>query len=501
MKKILLSSGLLLAIAVIVVGANTPKANADDTAQTTASVTVSSSCMLNATVEEPHEAEIVASTYKANIGKTILKSTCNDVNGYSIYAIGYTNTEWGRNDMLGTNTGRTIPTGTTTGSNSTDASSWSMKLTAVNGTYTPTVVNGFNNYKEIPDEYTKVASLNKATGIGNDSSDLETTYAVFAAGTQAPDTYVGKVKYTLVHSATSSETPCAGTYKIVYDANGGTGNMDYQTSCADVPIGLLPSGFATPSTDKQFALWNTESDGSGYSYVAGQKVTNLSIVGETITLYAIWAPKYMQDLTTPVCKAVANDAPYRLYDRRDGSDYSVRYIAGACWMTQNLRISGTINQQYSNFSTYENFNPCAEDLSVGNSTVLPRCHVSENELHGVYYNYPAVTAGTILDSNSTAEATEDICPKGWKLPSRTGSTASVSSLVGLDAAIFQAVASGYYSSSGYGGISNGNGYWWSSTAEYALVRWAIGYSSGKLLYESDGQRSTGMSIRCVLKNS
>lgn len=500
MKRLLcLTGGLVITVATVIIGANMPKASADDatTKTTTASVTVTSSCMLEATEDEAHVANIVASTYRDEIGKTTLKSTCNDINGYSLYAIGYTNTEWGRNDMLGSNTGRTISTGTAT---SGDTSAWAMKLTAVEGAHKPTVLNGFNVYANVPNEYTKVASYNNTTGDGSEPSKLETTYAVYVTGNQAPDTYIGKVKYTLVHSANSTETPCAGTYNIVYNANGGTGKMDFQTSCADVPIGLLPNGFLSPEQDKQFAVWNTEPDGSGHSYLAGQSVANLSVIGETVTLYALWAPKFMQDLTPSVCKAIANDFGYRLYDRRDGSDYTVRYFKGACWMTQNLRLAGTVNSQYSNFSTYENFNPCAEDLTLGNSSQIARCHVSNNELDGVYYNFPAASAGTVTQSNYSQNATEDICPKGWRLPNITNDASvpgSVDSLLTADAAIFSPVQAGSYNN---GSIGYGSGYWWQSSYTNSR-RYVIWYSSGNSLSTNGTfMLHSGVSIRCVRAN-
>ena len=455
----------------------TSRAKAADTVSSNTSVTVSSSCQLDSVVDIAHEAEVTASTYLPDIGKTTITATCNDVNGFDVYAVGYTNTEYGRNDMLGAATGRTIDTGTAT---SGGTSNWAMKLASVAGTVSPTITTGYNAYHAIPDDYTKVATYSGSTAAVATGSQFETTYAVFAASTQAPDTYNGRVKYTLVHPSDAAIAPCVHNYTIIYNSNGGSGNMDTQTACVDKAIGLLPNGFTAPvpSADNQFVVWNTEPDGSGYTYHSGQSVTNLASGNESVTLYAMWAPKYMQDFTTSICQIVASQEPFKVYDRRDGSDYTVRYIKDACWMTQNLRITGTVSKQLSNFSTYDNVDVCTNDLTAGNSDLEPRCHDSGNASNGVWYNFTAATANTITGSPGTV-ATEDICPAGWHLPNYN----EIGTLTGnaLVSAAFTPVIGGYY---GGGTINNpGTGYWWSTQiycAGTCPYRWYLSYSGGNL---------------------
>ena len=187
-------------------------------------------------------------------------------------------------------------------------------------------------------------------------------------------------------------------------------------------------------------------------------------------------------------------------DKRDGNDYDVRYLEGACWMTQNLRIVDEINAQYSNFSTYQNVDPCeGGDLTNGDTYDVPRCMDSGNVLNGVWYNYAAASAKTILTNNNTNEATEDICPAGWHLPNRdtTKPAGSVNSLVGISSVgvtAFQPVTGGYYS----GGSINdpGGGYWWSSTASLIGSRYRLYYNGSSLVVNGNG-RGYGMYIRCV----
>ena len=405
--------GILGCLAVAVFAS--ARANADERVTSEASVTVISTCRLGAVVDTSHQTDIMAGTYQDDIGKTTISAQCNDVNGFDVYAVGYTNTEFGRNDMLGAATGRTIDTGTAT---SGGTSNWAMKLSAVSSTVAPTITTGYDNYHGVPDDYVKVATYSSSTTLVDAGSQFETTYAMYASNGQAPDTYNGKVKYTLVHPSDATSAPCGMTYTIIYNSNGGSGNMDSQTGCVDKAIGLLPSGFTplAPVADNQFAVWNTEPDGSGYSYYPRQSVTNLASAGESVTLYAQWAPKYMQDLTVPMCNLVASERPYVVYDRRDGSDYTVRYIAGACWMTQNLRIAGTINQEFSDFARVQNFDPCVGDLTSGNDRTEPRCHDSGNSTNGFWYNFAAASAGEITGLGNWNSATESICPKNWSLP-------------------------------------------------------------------------------------
>ena len=495
MWGVALSSVAVVAVAGAVMSA--VKVVADSPQSTQAAVTVTSSCQLAQHVDTAHEAEVVASTYRNNIGKTTFTATCNDANGYDIYAAGYTNTEFGRNDMLGQNSGWTIVTGTAT---SGDTSNWAMKLTAVEGEVAPDITTDYDDYHAVPDDYVKVASYVGSTMEEPTGSQFESTYAAYVSSTQAADTYLGKVRYTLVHPSDASSAPCTATYTIAYNSNNGSGSMDSQTACVDKQIAIQPNGFTPPSDEWQFGAWNTEPDGSGYTYYGGQRVANLASSGGTATLYAVWAPHYIQDLTRQTCSIVANERGLTVVDKRDGNDYDVRYLEGACWMTQNLRIMDEISAQNSNFHTYSNVDVCeGGDLTNGNTYDVPRCMDSGNVLNGVWYNYAAASAKTILTSSNSNEATEDICPAGWHLPNydTTKPAGSVNSLAGISSVgvtAFQPVTGGYYNG---GSLNNtGNGYWWSSTANNTNNRYNLNYN-GSSLNTNNNNRNNGMYVRCV----
>lgn len=89
-------------------------ASADDSAISNVSVNVPVACTMTGTGMNSHNATIPNGTYQANIGTTTMKAVCNDSNGFAIYAIGYTDNEYGKtvltNSTLGTSSD--IATGT-----------------------------------------------------------------------------------------------------------------------------------------------------------------------------------------------------------------------------------------------------------------------------------------------------------------------------------------------------------------------------------------------------
>ncbi len=62
-------------------------------------ITVPVSCTLSGT-NLLHTDNIQNGQYKNNIGSANIKATCNDVSGFAVYAIGYTNEVDGNNKMI-----------------------------------------------------------------------------------------------------------------------------------------------------------------------------------------------------------------------------------------------------------------------------------------------------------------------------------------------------------------------------------------------------------------
>ena len=273
------------------------------------SLAIPVSCSMSSTINSgnEHTDSVMPGTYTKDIGTTNIKVICNDFSGFSIYAIGYTNNTEGNNTMLGTNTNQTIITGTNTSGN---VSNWAMRLIKVeNGaggdiTYNPgnlSILNDYNAYHAVPDTLTKVAEYKATTGSSTTDqtlgSNIQTTYAAFISGAQAPDTYVGKVKYILIHPATL----IAGNYSIAYYAAGGSGTMSAETNIKNYePHTLATNTFTAPAGGYTFKEWCTAQDSNatpsspqttcdGISYANGAIIpVGSEAVGSILNLYAVW---------------------------------------------------------------------------------------------------------------------------------------------------------------------------------------------------------------------
>ena len=285
---------------------------------------------------------------------------------------------------------------------------------------------------------------------------------------------------------------------VAFNGNGATsGSM----SSIKIPAGgsqALPSNTFARS-GYMFNGWNTASNGSGTSYADGANYTApAESAGQTITLYAQWAGNllddvtYMQDLTATQCSGSSDGAMATLRDRRDNNSYTIAKINGNCWMTQNLRLAGgtTLTSTYSNVSS--SYTIPTTDLTTGdNSYRQGEIHNSGNTTNGYWYNFCAASAGTNC-STSISGATYDICPKGWRLPTKT----EFDGIAGTSyISAFSPIYGGYYIS---GSLDNSSthGYWWSSTAYNGYAQYFLYYSSGSL-NTSAHDNSFGSYVRCI----
>ena len=398
-----------------------------ETSSVLASVTVPDVCTLrkdNSSTE--HTATSKANAYISDIGETTINISCNDTNGFSIYAVGYSNDTVGNTNLIGETTSSTIPTGTSTDKS---VSNWAMKLTAVSGTFTPTILNDFDSYHEVPSTATKVATRTGSIDLSA-NAQIKTTYAVALSAAQTKDTYTGKVKYTVVHPNYAK---------------------------AD---GTLP---------------------------------------------------YIQDFTLADCQAQASSSDFTIYDERDGNAYTVRYIANACWMTQNLRYLGdtgssagtmTIGNGNSNVanksialysldsSNAGNFGDYSSHCDSTNGYNYACVYDSGSTSTGVWYNYYIASGGTISTNSNTTEATSDICPAGWHLPSYE----NINSVESQISAFSPSTGGWYYN----GSLSDiANGYWWSTGVRNGTNRYNLYYANNSLNLNGSNERYRGYFIRCV----
>ena len=163
------------------------------------------SCTLSSTGTGTHVAQINNGSYNSAIGVTTIDTYCNDKNGFAIYAVGYTDDIYGKNVMTNETlgSGHDIATGTGT---SGGTSQWAMKLaTDPNASYPMELQNSFGSFQAVPSTYTLVAKRTSGTDIGAAAtgSVFTTTYQAYVSPTQASGTYIGQVRYTLVHPSSA----------------------------------------------------------------------------------------------------------------------------------------------------------------------------------------------------------------------------------------------------------------------------------------------------------
>ena len=168
-----------------------------------------------------------------------------------------------------------------------------MKLTAVSGTYTPIIAGSigdslkqtgdpdFSDYTAVPEEYTKVAYHTSSTDTGTNAtgSNLTTTYRAYISPTQPAGTYVGQVKYTLVHpnDRRTPGIPASRQVQVTYNA-GIRGYFDDDTT---VKTNVVVYNVNCETGDKEYEVvksQNLDDDGNKVSSLttddgAGKRIT------------------------------------------------------------------------------------------------------------------------------------------------------------------------------------------------------------------------------------
>ncbi len=385
-----------------------PAAKADNTAVSFASITISSTCSLTANVDVAHSATLINGAYSGGsdyypdgIGKTTITAFCNNSAGFAIYAVGYSGEPgtYGNNTLIGTQSANHfIRTGTaTTG----DTSEWAMKITKVTDAtaYSPeslTITNDFDSYHAVPDDYTKVAQFTSTTDetLG---SKFTTTYAVYASPTQVADTYTGQVKYTLIHPQDAPAPSVLNEYDIFYlqDFAGLTSN---QLTTIKNAMRVGRKAMLTDIRDKK--TYNIAKLADGNIWL----LDNLAL-----------------DLTDPV---IVNGLSS---DNTNASNVSLGYLKNGGGSTSDrYPISGLTYSDWVSNGDYYNYSYSRPLLNtLHKDTVFTDDIIDDASSwkYGIYYNYCAISAGSYCfgsdrsSGDSSGDSNEDICPKGWRMPS------------------------------------------------------------------------------------
>jgi len=522
-------------------------AYADSTTSASASVVVPDVCSISSTTTG-HNATVAVGTSRTDIGTTDISVICNDNDGFSVYATGYSNDTVGNTNLIGVVSGLTIPTGT---SSDASVSNWSMKISPVTGNYTPTVLSDANgsyaSYHIIPSTTTKVVTRTSAINVSS-ASEFRTTYAVAVAPAQTADTYVGKVKYTVVHPNYSNADGSLESYPVnlsfgantssividgvTYTSSSAAPELEYGTHTISA---TFPSGYELDS-------WSTTGNISIASSTSNP--TTITVTGEgTLTLAGRQSCVHttitgtMQDFKP--CSSIANGTTGTLTDSRDGTSYTVGKLAdGKFWLLDNLALDLT-NSTVLNALSASNTNASADSLTslrsgnraagdqyangalgnlttgFNNSVALVNADYKDQTQPlameqsgtgkiGVYYNYCAASAGSYCYGNGaenygspSGNATEDICPAGWRMP--TGEYQALLTTLNNDKAAFvnalRTPLSGDYVGSAYSQGEDGH-FWSSRRGDYRYMYFLKVSASN--VSSSTSKRNVGYSVRCIL---
>jgi uncharacterized repeat protein (TIGR02543 family) len=159
-----------------------------------------------------------------------------------------------------------------------------------------------NTGGSVPVDTTRYEEGQIVTILGNTGNLVKTHYAFAGWNTQADGggtTYtqaqtfvIGLANVTLYAKWTSNPT-----YTVTYDGNGNTGgsvptdNTHYEEGATVTVLGNIGNLVKTQGgISLLFFGWNTQSDGNGTTYTAGQ---TFPMGTENVILYAMWRPPYV----------------------------------------------------------------------------------------------------------------------------------------------------------------------------------------------------------------
>ncbi|MBQ8156351.1 hypothetical protein IJ101_01005 [Candidatus Saccharibacteria bacterium] len=256
----------------------------------------------------------------------------------------------------------------------------------------------------------------------------------------------------------------------------------------------------------------------------------------------------IQDATSAMCTEVDMNETITVRDVRDGETYLIGKLAdNKCWMLDNLALDltnpsvlnslssantnidsatetatlkslkegnrttetpwyadGTFVAAWDSTHTTDYYNRASVNVASKNTTVTS--YGSGSGKVGVYYNYCAASAGSYCyDENAgTNNATQDICPAGWRMPtgSDSGEYQVLYAAYGSNATNFRNALSIPLSGSfSYGSARNQEsiGFFWSSTRNSDNNMYDLAVGSSFVSPQAYSYRVAGNSVRCLLK--
>ena len=278
-----------------------------------------------------------------------------------------------------------------------------------------------------------------------------------------------------------------------------------------VTLHIVPKG----SSDDRFCTDGTYTPDTSDCEAGDWKWGSFEIeVGDIMIPHKMSEISTMQEMTQEFCASVTTSSPdntARLKDTRDGKYYWAAKLAdGNCWMTQNLDFDLSTNVSLepetsdiksawtptrSTTATISGYNSNA-GLSYNPGDVYYE-NTSGNDSHyhvGNYYQWNAATAGY----NGTSDSNQSICPKGWKLPSRSQFQTLIDSVPvnsNLINAPYYMLRGGRVYNSSLSSVGSDGFYWSSSTYNYNTT-YSLSFGPRNMI-TSYSYRFYGNMVRCV----
>ena len=480
---------------------------------------LSTSCTMSSVVDETHTEAISNGTYHSDVGKTTITTLCNDGNGYSVYAVGYSNNEEGNTKLINVEHPEySIDTGLAT---SGLTSTWAMKLNNIPDDPSPTppvIEPAYDNaYGLVPQYWTRVASRPSGTTDMDEGSSFTTTYAIYTTSNQHAGTYNGQVKYVLTHPSTQPYV----YYMQEVDKWKNTIALEESVQAIDMRDGK--KYWVTKLKDGN--IWMTQNLDLG---IGGTNTAPLNSNNTDISTTASGSGIYTDGYTekdgvwtwNPVSTAITSN--YYI------SDTSVKPSA---WPTNNYT---TPYSAEGGDTYYYTSNTTGNDTRYNSLQACKDASHTEDECKryfvGNYYNWSAaIASNNSTNIGSTAEeiASNSICPKGWRLPNASqtdnvnnefgrmlyeeGITAALSNgneSVGYydDVTSFNKLRSNPYYFVRSGTIDGGTlndpgvyGLYWSSTVSSSTYAYFLSFSGTVIYPGRNFDRYRGRSVRCVAR--
>ena len=445
--------------------------------------------------------------------------------------------------------------------NSISSASDPAEFGANNWGYLPSKFNSQANTKYQPAPTNVGVTLDSTTTANSTANDYTITLGVKADYTIEPGAY----ENTFAVVATANPI----SYTITYNKNTTDTVTDLpQTQTGNVGTTDVIISSTIPSrSGKDFDGWNTAADGSGTTYQPGDTISTSQLAANDVTLYAMWwgcnsaatgisNAVCLQDINSSVIASMTAGTTYQLRDYRDGQYYHLAKLQdGRIWLLDNLALdltdtnvktrltSTTTNASTTSLNYLKNGGGTASDKYAmsgvssdwSNTYSAPKINMDSkdvvpenmpvsgqgNNKVGGYYNFCAASAGSYCygdnadPGTASGNATEDICPVGWRLPASDeyknvaiaimgalppqGYYTDVTAMNNFRNKLSLPFSGFFYSGAATMDLSSS---WWSSTqhdgSSYYINRLRLDYSSIKPAVGDS--RPSGFVMRCIAKN-